>query len=150
MELETVPSASQNADLHEAIGGMRSLVQATTIMPEGARLSIEEMVRSISRETIELAEKVRDRLHTFFRLEDGSQTDERVDRTIVVSGLAANALEHLAETARSQPLPDWLAADMKKIATLAEEFRDIEETLALGRSQSFQQELQEAKREAAK
>jgi hypothetical protein len=47
-------------------------------------------------------------------------------------------------------MPDWLAADMKKIATLAEEFRDIEETLALGRSQSFQQELQEAKREAAK
>jgi hypothetical protein len=150
MELETVPSASQNAALHEAIGGMRYLVRATTIMPESARVSVEEMVRKLSRETIELAEKVRDALHTFFRLEDELQTDGRLDSSLVIAGLLANALEHLTGTAKEHSIPDWLMADMKRLREIAEEYRDIEETLALGRSRSFQHELQEAKREAAK
>ena len=150
MEPETEPSPSQNARLYEAIGGMRSPVRATTMMPENARLSIEEMVRDLSRETIELAEKARDATYRFFRLEDEFQTKERAECTLVVSGLIASALEHLADTAQTKPIPDRLASDIKKLGEIADEFRDIEETLALGRSASFQQELQEAKRQAAK
>jgi len=150
MELETVPSASQNADLHEAIGGMRYLLRATTIMPESARVSVEEMVRELSRETIELAEKVRDALYTFFRLEDELQTDGRLDSSLVIAGLLANALDHLIGTATEHSIPDWLTADMERLRKIAEEYRDIEETLAIGRSQSFQRELQEVKREATK
>lgn len=150
MELETVPSASQYASLHEAIGGMRSLVRATRVLEENARLSVEEMVHDLSRETIALAEQVRDGLHGFFRLEDELQTDERIDYALVIAGLVANALENLAATAESSLTSNWLAEDMKKVRGIAEEYRDIEETLALGRSRSFQKELQDAKQEARK
>ena len=150
MELNAVPSASQNADLHEAIGGMRSLVRATTLMPENARLSVEEMVRDLSLGTIELAEKVRDGFYSFFRLSDELQTDDRVDYVVVMAGLIARALEGLTEAPMPETLPIWFAADIEKLRAIAEEYRDIEETASLGRSESFQQELQEAKREAAK
>ena len=135
--------------LGQAIGGTEQLVQIALELEEK---SFEKQLRPLIEEVLQLLESMCGRLRAFLRLPDEAQTPEAMEGLLVIAGLVATRLEELhakaAEIEASVKIPDWLVEGLNKQRQFAEELRDIEETLALGQSDTFRYEISEAKKGA--
>ncbi|MDO8433266.1 MAG: hypothetical protein Q7S58_12735 [Candidatus Binatus sp.] len=139
-----------STDLAERLGSVRSLIETAPIVKDAARRRLMSRIRELDETLIALITKVRDDLYTFLRAPDEAQSPGKIDEAIVVANLIATKLEASAEVlGRSNNFPRWHKVYAQRIAELSDELRDIEETLALGRSAAFQGLLESAKREAA-
>lgn len=151
-----------HGDLSEAIGGARSLVAVARTLPPHSersgkafyaelREAFASELRNLFHKVMELSVAVRGEFYKFLGSPDEEHTVRALDEALVFANLFAAKLDELAATTSSsdlQNLPDRLLDELEKIRGIAEDFRDIEETLALGRSEAFQQELRDAKRQA--
>jgi len=147
-------SLSQTVELAEAIGGFGSLVKVAARVPRNCTEEILNDVRELQGLIIQITTLYRNQMYTFLRLPDEEQTPDKIKEHLANTSLLATELGRAAqrwaeeERPPSDVFPDWHFEGLKRIADLADELRDIEETLALGQSGSFQQELKSAKREA--
>jgi len=139
-----------STDLAERLGSVRSLIETVPIVKEASRRALMNRIRELDEMLIALITRARDDLYAFLRAPDEVQTPEKIDEAIVVANLIATKLEGSAKVlGRSSNFPKWHAENAQRIVELSDELRDIEETLALGRSAAFQEQLKNAKREAA-
>jgi hypothetical protein len=148
--MDAVTNADTTFRLGEAIGGAAQLVQIASKLE---RRSLEESLRPLIEQTLRLGTLVRDGFHAFLRMSDNEQTLEQVEYCLLTADLIATKLEELVtEAARIEStgaaFPNWLNEGLSRERELAEDLRDIEETLALGQSDAFQQDIDQAKKEA--
>ena len=134
--------------LVDALGGTRVLLEVTPKLQAAYAEEVLERLTAKITGAIRLAQEVRDTYYAFLRLPDESQTDQQLRLGLVLLGRIAESLEDFAQFKDAGWLPNWLSACVGAMAQMADDFRDLEETFALGLSQPFKDEIEQAKNEA--
>jgi hypothetical protein len=136
-------------DLSAAVGGTSALVQIAPKLLPNAREEVEHDLREQLSEVSRLAAIMIGDSRALLNSPDEQQTDEYLLHGLYFTNLIAHRLEELLEKARekfgNEPLFEEIGPILDK---LADEFRDLEETFAMGLSAEFQEQIKDARRAA--
>ncbi len=150
--MENIDIRRPEIELAAAMGGVRSLVRLAEKTNGTLRPDLEAAIYDGLRETIREASRVRDLFRKFLNTPDEYQTDERLNAAIATIDLTLHKVESFFRHWESAPItpPARLTEQVKVLAEIVDDFRNLQETLALGRSAAFQAEIAQAKREASR
>jgi len=139
-------------ELAAAMGGVRSLVRFAEKTDGTLRADLEAAIYEALRETVQEASRVRDMFRKFLNAPDEYQTDERLNTAIATIDLILHKVEPFFRDWERAPIkpPARLIEQVRVLAEIVDDFRNLQETLALGRSAAFQTEIAQAKREASR
>jgi hypothetical protein len=139
-------------ELAAAVGGVGSLVRFAAKSEKSLPPNLEAAIHDGLRETIREASLMRDVFRNFLNASDEDQTDERLNAAIAAIDLSLGKFEGLFRLWKRAPLrpPERLVKQVETLTEIADDFRNLQETLALGRSAAFQAEIAEARREASR
>ena len=151
--MENIDIRRPEIDLAAAVGGVWSLVRfADKTDRKGLAPALEAAIYDGLRETIHETSTLRDTFRRFLNMRDESQTDERLDAAIASIDLILNTFARLFSLWDKAPVerPKRLAKQMEILNELVDDFQNLQETLALGRSGAFQAEIAQARSEASR
>jgi hypothetical protein len=102
-----------------------------------------------------LAKRVRQELQALLRQPDEHRNEAALTFGLVFLGFVAENLEDLGVRLsglekKASGLSVDLSAEMRELAQLADDFRDLEETFALGLSSTFRDEVKRAREQAVR
>ncbi len=138
-------------ELVDALSATRTVAE---LAPDLRQEAVEAALRKIKatvRRVVRLAKEVREGCRSFLRLPDEAQTQELLAAALVFLGYAAEHLEQLPALEKRAPMISAaLAPDLSELVQLADDFRDLQETFALGLSPTFRAELKKAREQAVR
>lgn len=146
MEVSNI--SSNTIELASAMGGAACLIRVASEMPTFP----QDKFRSCLDVAIRLCIQERNRLRHNLNVSDEEHTDERLDQTIAVADLLASEVESVVQAAelnKSLLVRAGVWYLVNNLSVLADDFRDLQETYALGRSKAFQERVKKARQEAA-
>jgi hypothetical protein len=150
--MENIDIRRPEIELAAAVGGLWSLVRFAEKTNKTRRADLDAAIYDAMRETVHEASRVRDMFRNFLNAPDDYQTEERLDSAIVAIDLSLHKFEGFLRHWKRTPVrpPERLTKQVKVLTEIVEDFRDLQETLALGRSAAFQAEIAQARREASR
>jgi hypothetical protein len=151
--MENIDIRRPEIELAAAVGGVWSLVRfADKTDRKSLAPELEAAIYDGLRETIHETVKLRDIFRHFLNMPDESQTDERLDAAIASIDLILSNFERLFRQWDRRPaqVPARLAKQVKSLTEIVEDLQNLQETLALGRSVTFQAEIAQARSEASR
>ncbi len=149
--MENIEIRRPEIELAAAVGGVRSLVRFAEKTNKTRRPDLDAAIYDALREAIHEASQVRDMFRKFLNAPNEYQTDERLTTAIATIDLILHKAEPLFRDWERAPIkpPQRLVNQVEILAEIVDDFRNLQETLALGRNVAFQEEIIQAKREAA-
>ncbi len=150
--MENIDIRRPEIELAAAMGGVGSLVRFAAKSEKNLPPNLEAAIYDGLRQTIHEASLWRDMLRNFLNAPDEYQTDERLTAAIAAIDLLLKKFEGLFRLWKRAPArpPQRLIKQMETLSEATEDFRNLQETLALGRSTAFQAEIAQARREASR
>lgn len=151
--MENIDIRGPEIELAAAVGGVWSLVRfADKSKQKGLTPDLEAAIYDGLRETIHESSNLRDTLRHFLNMPDEHQTDVRLDAAIAAIDLMLNKFARLFRVWERAPVerPKRLAKQMEILSEVVDDFQNLQETLALGRSGAFQAEIAQARSEASR
>ena len=150
--MENIDIRRPEIELAAAVGGVGSLVRFAAKSEKSLPPDLEAAIYDGLRQTIHEASLWRDMLRNFLNAPDEYQTNERLNAAITAIDLALKKFEGLFRLWKRAPsrAPERLSKQIENLTEITEDFRNLQETLALGRSAAFQAEIAQARREASR
>lgn len=151
--MENIDIRRPEIELAAAVGGVGSLVRFAAKSEKSLPADLEAAIYDGLRETIREASLLREVFRNFLNAPDEHQTDERLNAAIAAIDLSLRKFEGLFRLWKRAPLrrpPERLVKQVEILTEITDDFRNLQETLALGRSSAFQAEIARARREATR
>ena len=154
VEMVTPMNEAQDLEFAKSIGGTQALIDAVPTKA-GTVLGFPLKLAFHLRGTRDVGRNLLASMRTVLDLADEEQTDELLYRALARASWTVEGLDEMLKAGERLfkhgylPQQEWPTDVIRDLNLLLEDFEDFQETLALGMSAEFREELEAAKAAAS-